>query len=319
MKDQKPVLIVGNGNMATAYAKVLNELAIPFVVAGRNIDKIKDFATKNNASGMILLTDLTSIKMAEYRFSIVTVSIEALALVTETLLNQNAKFILVEKPAVLNIESALKLAALAKKQGAVLRVALNRRFYSSVNALKQILLKEPPVCAFFDFTDNGKSVANAHYVEEVKKHWAWSNSVHVIGTAEFLLGKCSDINTKLFGKDELSWHPNAGTFQGTLKLGSTPTSYLTSWVCPGRWNIEIMTKQGRYKLSPMEKLQVMPSGQFQWVDVPIDSDKDVRFKPGIYEMVKSFNQVVNEKNDDRFPDYFEYVETMKMIATIAGY
>lgn len=319
MKDQKPVLIVGNGNMASAYAKVLNELAIPFAVAGRNLDKIKDFATKNNATGMLLLSDLTSNKIAEFQFSIVTVSIEVLASVTETLLNQNAKFILVEKPAALNIESVQKLAVLAKEQDAVLRVALNRRFYSSVNTLKQILLKESPICAFFDFTDNGKSVADAHYVVEAKKHWAWSNSVHVIGTAEFLLGKSSDINAKLFGKDELHWHPNASTFMGTLKLGSTPTSYLTSWICPGRWNIEVMTKQGRYKLSPMEKLQVMPLGQFQWVDVPLDSDKDVKFKPGIYEMVRSFNQVVNGQNDNRFPDYFEYVETMKLIATIAGY
>ena len=319
VNHSQPVLLVGNGKMAEAYANVLKALDIPFVVCGRNQKHIDEFSLKHNAHNTLPLSKVTAEELLKFRFSIIATAMETLAGITEEFLHRGAKKILVEKPAALTLEQANNLAKQSKEKNAIVRIALNRRFYSSVGMLKQILTKEKSVCAFFDFTDDSASIAEAIFHADAKKRWALANSVHVIDTVSYLLGRSTDIHAQYFGKNELYWHANAATFMGTALFGNTPTTYVTSWVCPGRWNIEIMTNQGRYKLSPMEKLQVMMPGQYQWVDVDIDNELDLQFKPGVYRMVQSFDALTSKTENQSFLDYSEYTETIKMISSIAGY
>ncbi len=318
-KSTSNVLLVGNGNMAEAYAKVLVALEIPFKVIGRNKEKIRTFSEKYNSEGYELIQNLTEAEVAESRFAIITTAMETMADIAEQFLNMNAKWILAEKPPTLSIVKAIEISNLAKQKKATLRVALNRRFYTSVMELKNRLLNEPAVCGFFDFTENFKAISEAPFHTEAKQKWAWANSVHILDTVKYILGQPSQIKAQQFGKNDLPMHSNASTFLGTIMFGNVPTSYETSWVCPGRWNIEVMTKQGRYKLSPMEKLQMMEPGKFQWNELNLDYDLDVRFKPGVYRMVQSFDAMTKGAEDQAFPDYFAHVETMKYIAEIVGY
>jgi len=77
---------------------------------------------------------------------------------------------------------------------------------------------------------------------------------------------------------------------GAGSCGTTPVSYSANWLSPGRWGIEIMTAKGRYKLSPMERLQVMRHNSFAWEEIDAGYEIDMQFKPGLHDMIAAYDE-----------------------------
>ncbi len=314
----KPVLLVGTGVMAKAYAHVLRQaLRWPFVVAGRTVAKGESFAREVGGRKGTSVVDFPQAASA-YSFGIVATSIESMDGLTRRLIENGVKKVLIEKPAALTSAQCRKLDVFCRSKKAYVRVATNRRFYSSILQLADILKKQKPVYGTFEFTEWAWQIEGGTNTAREKNRWAIANSIHVFDTMQALLGPFKILKKVHVGKNEIKWHPSASTFLGLCKFGETPVSYATSWSTPGRWDIQVMTKEGRYRLSPMEKLQVQKPKTIQYEEVPSSDSWDASYKPGLVRMLKSF-EAPAAKGNMSLPTLSETRDLLKNIEAAVGY
>ena len=120
------------------------------------------------------------------------------------------------------------------------------------------------------------------------ENWFLANSSHVVDLAFYLGGKPKEISTYTAGG--LAWHPSASIFAGAgVSENGALFSYQANWESAGRWSVEILTKEHRLILRPLEKLQVQKRGSVKVDFVEgIDYTLDEKYKPGLYLQTKKF-------------------------------
>lgn len=286
-KNKEKILLVGAGPMAMEYAKVLKSLNYPFVVVGRSKKSAKEF---EKIIGVKVITGGVD-KLSTSKIpvnSIIAVSEEQLGKVTLKLLKFGVKNILVEKPAGLDFNEVKKVNNLALNKNAKVYVGYNRRFYQSVKTANELIKKDGGILSiFFDFTEATFKITPLKKGRGVKENWFLQNSTHVVDLAFFLAGNPKKLSS--FTGKSLSWHKRGAIFTGGgITKNNVFFSYHANWISPGRWGVEIMTKNHKLFLRPLEKLQIQNLGTFEVKDVELDDKLDLDFKPGIYREVKSF-------------------------------
>lgn len=283
------ILLVGAGPMAQDYATVLNALGKAFTVIGRGEASAQAFY---DATGKAVVTggldDYLSKPHEAYDFAIVSVGVEALATTTSALLDDGVKAILVEKPAGLDLAQIERLCLQAKTCQAKVYVAYNRRFYSSVYRAQEIIEQDGGVSSFnFELTEWGHVIANIDKAEGVKESWFLANTSHVSDLAFFLGGYPQQISS--FCSDKTSWHSRSANFAGAGRSENGALfCYNGNWNAPGRWSVEVLTRNHRLILRPMEQLQVQEIGSVVQTQVEIDDQFDRTFKPGLYRQIEAF-------------------------------
>lgn len=288
-KDEQLILLIGAGPMAVEYAKVLKELNIDFLVVGKGVKNAKRFSEVTGSkviSGGVEKFFKSGISYPKQ--AIVAVSEENLGKVTLFLLEHGIKSILVEKPGGLDFDEIRKVGNLALSKKAKVFVAYNRRFYASVKKGVEIIKKDGGVLSiFFDFTEPDFKIAPLIKAPEVKENWFLQNSTHVVDMAFFFTGKPKKLIS--FTDGSLPWHPKAAVFSGAgITTKGVLISYHADWKGPGRWGIEVVTKNHKLFFRPLEKLQIQKLGTFEIEDAEIDDELDINFKPGVYREVQSF-------------------------------
>lgn len=285
----KHVHIIGSGPMAIDYAKILKSMNVEMTVVGRSqasCDKFKAETGINCVSGGFdawMKTQTTIPKQV-----IVAVSEENLGSVTAQLIQKNVPAILVEKPGAATYEEIDKLLQLQDKSTSKVFVGYNRRFYASVQMAKKLIQEDGGVQSFFfEFTEWGHVIRNKVCPPLVKEEWLWHNSTHVMDLAFYLGGFPEKISS--FKAGTLDWHPRGAKYSGagTTKDGAL-FSYMANWAAPGRWVVEVLTSQRRFIFKPLEKLQVQKIGSVAVEEFPIENEKDLNFKPGLYNQVQFF-------------------------------
>lgn len=284
-----PLWLVGAGRMAVAYTKVLQALGRTPHVVGRGAASA---ATFREQTGLTchpggLEAALQNAGSAPEQ-AIIAVNVEHLATVAIGLMAAGTRHILIEKPAGVTVAEIAAVARAAAACGAEVLVAYNRRFYAAADAARQALDEDGgPTFLSFEFTELSDVVATLAAPAEVKAHWLYANSTHVIDLAFFLAGAPTDLQARVDG--HLPWHPAGARFAGS---GRTETgalfSYMADWDAPGRWGVEILTRHRRLVLRPMEQLQVQKRGSFALEPMAIDDHWDRAFKPGLYRLTESF-------------------------------
>lgn len=288
MKNTKTALF-GTGPMAYEYAKVLKKLNLDFIVVGRGKDSAKDFYKKTGiepiTGGASKFLSSTSLKI---NTAIVAVNGEELGEVTLALIDYGVKSILVEKPGGLDGREIKKISEESQKNSVKVYIAYNRRFYASVKKAREIIETDGGVLSFhFEFNELSSQIAGLKTSAEIKKRWLLHNSSHVIDLAFFLCGSPKTLNAYKSGL--LDWHPDGAIFTGAgITQKNIPFTYHANWLSPGRWGLEIMTKNHRLIFRPMEKLSAQKRDSFEIVSVEIDDKEDREYKPGLFEEVKSF-------------------------------
>lgn len=294
-QNKQPILLVGAGPMAIEYAKVLQKLNKKFVVVGRGNKSSKLFyeATniKSTPGGIENFFTKNNLPISK---AIIAVSENQLGAVAIKLIKFGVKSILIEKPGGSNFQNIKAVNIAAKNSKAKVFVAYNRRYYASVKKAQEIIKKDGGVLSvYFEFTELADRIAPLKKAPGVKENWFLHNSSHVIDLAFFLGGEPKIISS--YTKGGLSWHSKASIFAGA---GITKTnalfSYQANWEAPGRWNVEILTKNNRLILKPLEKLQLQRKSSFDIMEINIDNKLDIQFKPGLYKQVKAF---LNNKNN----------------------
>ena len=302
--------------MAVEYAKVLNKLEVSFLTIGRSMNNALSFKEK---TGCEVITGGLSNFLAQKpdipEYAIVATGVEALAETGMTLIHAGVKNILCEKPGGLNSIEIDKLSDYAEKKKANVLLAYNRRFYGSVEKALEIIQEDDGVTSFhFEFTEWSHVIEPLVKGDGVKERWFLGNSTHVADLAFFLGGKPKEI--KCFTSGSLDWHPSASVFSGAgISESGALFSYQANWDAPGRWAVEIFTKNHRLYLKPMEKLQIQKKGSVQVAEVEIEDNLDQEFKPGLYRQTERFLS----GNHARFSSIQEQSSLMPVYNAMAGY
>ena len=289
MSNNLNVLVVGAGYMGKEHTKVLMAQGITPTVICRTEETAEKF---KNEIGIVPLTGGVEDALPQLveipTHAVVAVNVEQLATSTQALIRFGVKNLLVEKPAALNKEEIDKLVELANEEGAKVYVAYNRRFYASTDKAIDIIQQDGGVSSFcFEFTEWGYKIEATSHSQIVKDEWVNANSSHVIDLAFFLGGEPDEM--KSFVSGSLSWHARAAQYAGAGKTKrGLLFSYQANWDAPGRWAVEVLTKEHRLYFKPMEKLAIQDRGSVSITEVPIDDELDKKFKPGIYNQMKAF-------------------------------
>jgi len=286
---QDDVWLIGAGEMAMEYAKVLKALKVNYTVIGRgkqHANRFRLLMKKEVYTGGI--DEFINDNQAKPKAAIVAVGVENLSEVTIRLIRYGVRRILVEKPGIAYPSEMSKLFSLQKKHKTRVLLAYNRRFYASTRRAREIIQKDGGVLSFvFEFTEWSHLIGKARKTKAEWHNWFLGNSTHVIDTAFFLGGKPKKMVS--FVKGKLKWHPKSSIFAGA---GETTKgaffSYYANWEAPGRWSVEIMTKKHRLILQPMESLKIQNVGSIDMKTVPIDYSLDKKYKPGLYRQTKAF-------------------------------
>lgn len=288
-KGYKTILLVGAGQMAIDYAKVLKSMPINIIVIGRSENSAKNFENKTGLPIVVGGIDnwLKNNKHYPER-AIVAVSNNELGNVARSLLRSGIKFVLLEKPGGLDDADIFSVANEANLHKGKVYIAYNRRFYTSTIRAKQIIEKDDGVKSFtFEFTEWPHIIEKLPKSKKVKENWFFHNSTHIIDLAFYLGGRPLELNC--YSKGGLKWHPIASVFSGSgiSKTGAL-FSYHSNWDSPGRWNIEILTTNYRLIFKPLEKLKIQKRASINIEDVSINDEIDVNYKPGLYRQVEAF-------------------------------
>ncbi|MCK6649399.1 MAG: Gfo/Idh/MocA family oxidoreductase [Bacteroidia bacterium] len=284
----KKILLVGAGPMAVDYFKVLKALNYEVTVVGRSEKSALDFESKTGQKAFAGgLTSFLKSSVSEFEAAIVAVGVEQLASATAELINHGVVSILVEKPAGMNRKEIEELAILASSKKANVFVAYNRRFYSSVLKAEEIIKTDGGVSSFnFEFTEWAHVIEPLQKAPGVKETWLLANSTHVIDLAFYLGGKPAVMNSYTSG--QLSWHKHSVYSGAGRSVTGALFSYQANWEAPGRWVLELLTKNFRLIFKPMEELQVQVKGSVAINKVEIDNTFDTQFKPGLYRQTEAF-------------------------------
>ncbi|MBM7094955.1 Gfo/Idh/MocA family oxidoreductase [Bacillus sp. H-16] len=285
------VLLVGSGKMAVEYAKVLSAIKQKYICVGRGEASCENFFKQTGirpVSGGIH-TYLKNIGEVPAK-GIVAVPVEQLYPVTKALLHHGLNELLVEKPGGMDAGEIKELGNRAKMKQANVYVAYNRRFYASVEKIKEMVRQEGGVLSFhFDFTELSHTISTSAIHDKVKRSWLLANSSHIIDTAFYLGGNPIKLQAKISGKDALNWHPEAAIFTGCGETGEGALfSYNANWISPGRWGIQVNTEKSKLLLQPVEKLFIQKRGSFEVEQIALNNHLDLQFKPGLYNMVLKF-------------------------------
>ncbi|MEQ8656364.1 MAG: hypothetical protein RIC24_03535 [Hyphomicrobiales bacterium] len=283
------VLIAGAGPMAAAYAGVLRELDVQFVVIGRGEDSAARFEAEIGAS--VLRGGLEALPAdAGDRFNaaIVATNIDQLAPVSIGLARAGLRRMLIEKPAGLDASEIRTTASLLAELGVEAYVAYNRRFYSSVARARDMILEDGGATSFhFEFTEIESRVLAIPRRPDILANFTLGNSSHVVDLAFHLGGAPSSMTGETAGA--LDWHPSAAVFAGAGRTGAGALfTWRADWSSAGRWSVDMRTLRRRIILEPLEKLFVQEKGSFDVEPVPIDDGADRRYKPGVFDQVRAF-------------------------------
>jgi predicted dehydrogenase len=283
------IWLIGAGVMSVAYAKVLNAQKCEYEVIGRGESSAEAFKAKTNVEVHLgginaFLEQKPELPSA----AIVSVGVDHLFNTSMALLNYGVKSLLIEKPGGLDLSEIKQLHLKAKTIDADIFIAYNRRFYSSVIKARELIEKEGGVTSFnFELTEWSHIIGDLDKPKAVLSKWFLANSTHVADMAFFLGGKPEEICCFTAGK--LDWHSSASIFAGAgVANNGALFNYSANWESAGRWSVEVLTKENRYIFRPMESLQVQKKGTIPHLEVEVDNQIDVDFKPGLYKQVECF-------------------------------
>jgi predicted dehydrogenase len=305
--------------MAKEYLNVLYGKHDNIIVVGRSISKIEslklEFPDAKYFSGGLDNYIKSGNKVSDVCFN--CVSIENLFQTSIDLIKAGAKKILLEKPGALFQSDLVEMNDFALKFNTKLLIGYNRRFFASTTKLLELIIADGGITSInFEFTEWIHTINEKDYSLESLNKWILSNSSHVIDLVFYLIGMPNQIFCIQKGASNISWHPSGSIFLGCgVSENGIPFSYHSNWESSGRWNVEVSTVRGKYQLMPMEKIQFQERGRIGFHEIPINSENEILYKPGLFNQINSFLN-----NEDEFlVTLNRQLELMKIVNKIGGY
>ncbi len=304
----KKVVLFGAGAMGRAYVKVLRRLGVDFSVVGRSEIGVQRFISDTGVKALPGgVAEWANCRDTTDEFAIVAVGLEELSKTAIDLMDLGVRNILLEKPGGINTEEIKRVKDKADDTGAKVWIAYNRRFYASVLKAQEIIHKDGGVKSFhFEFTEWPHVIFDQVKSEVERKNWFLVNSTHVLDMAFFLGGFPRKLES--FTAGGCDWHPSAAIFAGSgVSEQGALFSYQANWLAPGRWSIEILTRNNRLIFRPLEKLQVQRQKSVGIDFLDIDDHLDTEFKPGLFKQTELFLKGSSHNNFVAIDSHLENV------------
>ena len=307
--------LIGAGPMARDYGLVLQDIGTDYEVIGRGQRSAETLSRMLRAEVYSGGLENHLTKFVPPSTAIVAVGVVDLVSTTCTLLTAGVKRILVEKPAGLDVNQIKVLDDAARDAGAEVFVGFNRRFYASTLKAESLVAEDGGVLsAHFEFTEWSHIIKELDMDPMVKENWVLANSSHVIDLAFHFCGLPENLHAMVSGN--LSWHSSAARFSGVGKTNrGVLLSYFADWESSGRWSLELLTKNRRLFMSPMEELRCSRLGSVDIDKVTLDDRLDRAFKPGLHRQVAAFLT----REDSRLCRLEEHLKNSFVYSQIAGY
>lgn len=284
------IILVGAGPMAIAYAEVLKAMNKTFKVIGRGLKSAGEFEHKIGVKPFQggLSSFLVENQINKDSRVIIATGTETLMSSLLMLVDAGVSNILIEKPAALSIEELLSKESKLSSVANSIFVAYNRRFYASVAEAERLITEDGGLLSmYFEFTEWAHRIEPLTKATGVKENWFFANSSHVVDLAFYLAGKPVEWNS-FSKKGELSWHERVNFVGAGITEKQVLFSYLSNWESAGRWSIELLTKNRRIYLKPLEGIQIQLKGSVDINEHFFDDELDRNFKPGLFKQVEAF-------------------------------
>lgn len=283
------IWLIGTGAMSRAYFSVLQYLEQPTTVIGRSAESCSIFSEVTGSPAYCGgVAHWLATQPALPSSAIVAVNITELFSVCKQLLAVGVRKILLEKPGALYQSQLYELEQLAKAKNALVLIAYNRRFFSSVQTAKKLIECDGGLLSCnFELTEWADNVKALPIVAEVKQRWVIANTAHVIDTVFYLAGEPAQLQCQTAG--QLEWHPSMAMLAGGgITQQGVLISYHGNWLSAGRWSIELNTAHRKLILRPMEQLSEQLRNTLLQNAVTMVSQDDTQFKPGLLQQVNAF-------------------------------
>ena len=314
---EKALWLIGTGDMAKAYAKVLQALNTHFKVIGRSTDSVQQFRHQTGIDAISggLKKALNTYGCPEK--AIVAVGVLELQNAARLLAEYGCLEILLEKPGSLNLHELRGLDKLKNEKNSKIWIAYNRRCYESVRELKRRVEFDGGILSLnFEFTEWAHQIKAADFQPEILDKWLIANSSHVIDLAFYLIGQPDEHKSSFYHNGKLSWHKSSARFHGAgITEQGIPFSYHADWQSSGRWGLEILTEKNKYILQPIEELKVIPRGTLDIASIATSNELDLSFKPGLFRQTQNF---VNSNTSD-LCSIEDQIRSFSHYIKIAGY
>lgn len=287
------IILVGAGNMAIAYAKVLQSLDLPFRCFGRGQESARKFQAETGVrAGTGPLEDQIQTTDVSGSHAIVAVNVNQLSEACKTLLAADVHSILVEKPGGVDLSDMQSLAKADLEDR--IRIAYNRRFLKSTQRAREIIETDGGVQTIhFEFTElpDRLEALNVH-PPEILANLPYANSSHVFDMAFFLGHANADLSDVMIQgavrQGHIDWHPDGSRFASCGTIGDQALyTCFADWRSGGNWSVEVTTAHRRLRLKPLETLTEQLRETFDVRAVEIEEEVS-GLKPGLPGMVKNF-------------------------------
>lgn len=283
------IWIVGAGDIAAEYTKILKDLGYSFSIIGRGEASAQDFYSKTGEQvipGGINKFCESSSRVPDA--AIIAVSVDQLFEATLALVKKGCKKILVEKPGAVTFSQIEQLDKIAREKGAEIFIAYNRRFYPSVREAIKLIEEDGGIKSFhFEFTEWAFKIEPLPIPELVKRNWFFANSTHVVDLAFYIGGNPVDFSS--YTQGHLSWHNPASFVGAGVTEKNALFTYKANWDAPGRWGVEFLTSKRKLILQPLEGLKVTTLGSVTVEDLGFETtSEETKYKPGFYFQVIDF-------------------------------
>jgi predicted dehydrogenase len=309
--------IIGAGDIAEKHLEVLSSFADVEVVAlsSRGHPRVHDLANRFRVNqtftdyrAMLETPALDAVFVLVSAVNVATVSGDCLRHGVPTF---------IEKPPGFSVAETQGLLQIARTNGCLNMVGLNRRFYSVIRKAREAILEAGGLVSIMvEAPENLAAIkALGFHPQKVIKGWMFANSVHCIDLLRFFGG---DIKTICSLTSQ--WHEEQQNSFGALMRFESGAigQYFSNWMAPGRWNVILFGRGRRIVLNPLERGTVIDqSGENRTIE---PEEVDLRFKPGFYAQDRYFLDCVKHKQPVSAPaaDLAEAVLTMDLVERIAG-
>lgn len=287
---KREIYLIGTGNMAVDYAKVLKAQNQVFTVVGRGDESAARFeeitGIKPSTGGIEKYLETNH--FAGNAYVIIATGTQDLMQTLLTVLKAGAFKVLVEKPAAISIDQLLENEETLKPFNEKVYVAYNRRFYGSVIEAKKLIEEDGGLQSMhFEFTEWAHKIELIQKAPNVKENWFFANSTHVVDLAFYIAGQ--PIDWKAYSKPgTLTWHKKTNFTGAGITEKGVLFSYISNWESAGRWGIELLTRKRRIYLKPLETVGVQSKGTIQVLEHSFNNSLDKDFKPGLYKQTEAF-------------------------------
>ena len=306
MNKNLKIAIIGAGYMAEEYLKVLTSRKISCEgIFSRTEFKSKNLKKKYNIKKIYRsLNDLICDK--KIRALIIAVNEGSTKKIINSLDLKKYR-ILCEKPVGINFEESKKIKSVVKNKH--FYVALNRRFYAS-NLKAYQLIKNSKGKRLISIRDQELQNSKSELYNNNLMYW---NSVHLIDYINiYARGRLVKINhLKRFKNKKFS-----ETLTKLIFSSKDEVLYHCNWNAPGPWSVDIIQKDQRIEMKPLENLVQEKLKKGKRIRVNFTNSKiDIKFKPGLFYQVGEFLKMINNKQHKlvNFNDYFYTVKLIKKL------